>query len=327
MKEGISKSLKKTFSFLFGLQIFLVVFLVVLIVVLYRNQMNLAESRDRYFNSYILADELRQSSDDLTRLVRSYVATGNPEFEREYFAVLDIRDGKIARPVNYNRIYWDFFAVTGQKPREDGDRISLRELMIKEGFASEELAKLELAQQLSDSLVSLEREAMYAMKGLFADTEGNFTVRRTPDQDLAARLVNDENYYRLKAEIMRPIDDFYQMFQSRTQEAVAKYLRASQILFIVAIFLGFLILLISIVSFIIISKQLLDHMALEKDLLKLQSELEKKVQERTAQLARSEIAMKASLEESERLNKLMIGRELKMIELKNQIRNDKKTKK
>ncbi len=34
------------------------------------------------YTSYILADELRQSSDDLTRLVRTYVVTGTSAYEQ-----------------------------------------------------------------------------------------------------------------------------------------------------------------------------------------------------------------------------------------------------
>jgi hypothetical protein len=49
------------------------------------------------FLSVQLADELRQSSDDLTRTVRSYVVTGNPMDERHYHEILDIRDGKLPR--------------------------------------------------------------------------------------------------------------------------------------------------------------------------------------------------------------------------------------
>jgi methyl-accepting chemotaxis protein len=33
------------------------------------------------FDSYLLADQLRQSSDDLTRLVRTYVATGDEQYK------------------------------------------------------------------------------------------------------------------------------------------------------------------------------------------------------------------------------------------------------
>ncbi|QBC43175.1 hypothetical protein C1H71_06145 [Iodobacter fluviatilis] len=59
----------------------------------------------------MLADGLRQSSDDLTRLARTYVITGDAKYEKQYWDVLDIRNGKKARPQDYQRIYWDFMAV------------------------------------------------------------------------------------------------------------------------------------------------------------------------------------------------------------------------
>jgi CHASE3 domain sensor protein len=34
--------------------------------------------------SYLLADQLRQSSDDLTRMVRTYVVTGDPIYKQHY---------------------------------------------------------------------------------------------------------------------------------------------------------------------------------------------------------------------------------------------------
>ena len=70
--------------------------------------------RDAYRNryaSFLLADELRQSSDDLTRLARTYVATGDAKWERQYVEILDIRNGKLPRPQHYERIYWDFRAA------------------------------------------------------------------------------------------------------------------------------------------------------------------------------------------------------------------------
>ena len=67
-------------------------------------------SRQRYV-SYLLADELRQSSDDLTRLVRTYVVTGDPRWEQQYNEVVNIRSGKQPRPAGYEGIYWDFRAA------------------------------------------------------------------------------------------------------------------------------------------------------------------------------------------------------------------------
>ena len=59
------------------------------------------------YRSYLLADELRQSSDDLTRMARSFAATGDARYEREYLEVVAMRAGEKARPQSPHRIYWD----------------------------------------------------------------------------------------------------------------------------------------------------------------------------------------------------------------------------
>ena len=38
--------------------------------------------------SFLLADELRQSSDDLTRMVRTYVITGDPLYKQHYLEIV-----------------------------------------------------------------------------------------------------------------------------------------------------------------------------------------------------------------------------------------------
>ena len=188
----------------------------------------LNQSRDVAFHSYLLADELRQSSDDLTRLARSFVVTGDPELEREYWAVLDIRNGKLPRPTEYNRIYWDLVTAENRQPRPVGKAAALRRLMIDEGFTKAEFAKLDEAQQHSDALVRTETTAMNAAKGLFDDGSGHFTLKRAPDRELAIRLMHDDAYREAKRRIMQPIDEFYGMFETRTAGAVAESLTRSQ---------------------------------------------------------------------------------------------------
>ena len=53
----------------------------------------LEESYRQQYVSYLLADELRQSSDDLTRLGRTYVITKDPAYEQQYMRILAIRNG------------------------------------------------------------------------------------------------------------------------------------------------------------------------------------------------------------------------------------------
>ncbi len=183
-------------------------------------QGNLEAAFDKRYRSYLLADELRQSSDDLTNLARSYVSTGEAKFRRMYEDVVAIRNGEKPRPAEYHRIYWDFLAASGDKPRPDTRAVSLNALMREAGFTEAEFAKLEAAQALSDDLVALETEAMNAAQGRFPDANGNYTVTGAPDLERARALMFSEAYYTYKAEIMQPIDEFFVLLDERTAGAI-----------------------------------------------------------------------------------------------------------
>ena len=73
--------------------------------------------------SFLAADELRQSSDDLTRMARAYVVTGDPKFEQYYWDILAIRNGERERPFKYERSYWDLvLGDPGFEPRPSDGR-------------------------------------------------------------------------------------------------------------------------------------------------------------------------------------------------------------
>ncbi|WP_176287631.1 methyl-accepting chemotaxis protein [Vibrio sp. JPW-9-11-11] len=168
------------------------------------------------YQSYQAADELRQSSDDLTRLGRTYVVTGNDDYEKMYMDILAIRNGDIPRPENYHTIYWDLVLNYGQKPKPDGQRISLNTMMKNLGFTDKEFKLLEEAQNNSDALVNMEVRAMNAVKGRFPDASGNYTVRGTPDNQMAVELLHSKQYHQEKAKIMAPIDEFFTALETRT---------------------------------------------------------------------------------------------------------------
>ena len=69
-------------------------------------------------HSHILTDKLRQSSDDLTRMARTYVVTGDPRYKKYYQDILDIRDGKKPEPEGYRYLYWDCLLYTSPSPRD-----------------------------------------------------------------------------------------------------------------------------------------------------------------------------------------------------------------
>ena len=64
------------FVFLFG-TLLLAAAVMGMVVVLHDIQTKVENAQTRRYESYQLADELRQSSDDLTRFARTYAATGD----------------------------------------------------------------------------------------------------------------------------------------------------------------------------------------------------------------------------------------------------------
>lgn len=51
----------------------------------YDNQQTIASRAANLYQSNLLANELKQTSNDLTRMVRSYAITGNEGFRQQYF--------------------------------------------------------------------------------------------------------------------------------------------------------------------------------------------------------------------------------------------------
>ena len=195
----------------------------------------LEQSYQQRYQSYLLADELRQSSDDLTRLGRTYVITKDPAYEQQYMRILAIRNGEQNRPEGYNRIYWDFVAASGQNPRPDTSlRRGLIDLMKDAGFTDGELAKLNEAKNNSDALVSTEVAAFKLVQQQEGDLAAN--------QQKAIAMMHDKAYHQNKGRIMSPIDDFYVMMETRTQQAVDDATNQSAMLRYLFIALGLVLM-------------------------------------------------------------------------------------
>lgn len=170
-------------------------------------------ANERRYLSHALADQLRQSSDDLTRMVRTYVVTGDPAYKQSFQDILDIRDGRRARPKNYQNIYWDLALRDHHFDRSEvGAGVSLLDLMRQAGFTDEEFDKLAIAKAKSDALTDREFQAMK-----LAETGGPNTRENRMQ---AIMMVHDDTYHQAKAAIMQPINEFYDMEELRTLDAV-----------------------------------------------------------------------------------------------------------
>lgn len=159
--------------------------------------------------SLLLANELRHSSDELTRLARTYVTSGKPAYRDEYFHVLAVRNG--------------------EAPRPDGRSVALRTLLQNVGVTAEEQQKLATAEDNSNALVATEVAAFQAMEGRFmplgvAPSRDTAAYTRTgpPDQVYAVRIMHDDKYHQDKSVIMGPIAEFDAMVRTRTEDTVVR---------------------------------------------------------------------------------------------------------
>ncbi len=222
MQQGKASSVRGIFGTLFAAVFGISVLLLCSTLAMRRAAESVERATQARYDSYLLADELRQSSDDLTRLARTYVISADSKWEKQYFEVLDVRNGKLARPANYQGIYWDFRAADEVPTKGMGAAMPLQQLMEKAGFTDAEFAKLREAQQNSNDLVRTETIAMNLVKGLYEDGKGGFTKQGAPDLERARAMMHDLDYHRFKAKIMRPVDEFLQLLDQRTALAVAQ---------------------------------------------------------------------------------------------------------
>jgi len=195
-----------------------------------------AEKRIDYANelrhrSLQLADELRQSSDDLTRAVRTYVANGNPIYKQHYQKILDIRNGKQPRPTYYQLSYWDLSHPDNQSSNiGPGETVPLMDLIRNNGFSTTEIKELEIAKDKSDKLTATEFAAMRLFEASKQPGDSNHLK--------AIEMLYNDDYNNAKAEIMKPIGEFYQMMEQRTVNSVKSQERLALIVRYAVIVVG-----------------------------------------------------------------------------------------
>ena len=177
----------------------------------YKNEDQKESSQTRYL-SYLLADEFRQTSMDLTRLSRTYVVTGDQQYWDAYWDIVKWRAGDKARPKNVNELLYP------------GQRKNQRDIMVELQFSNAEFQLIEQAVENSNLLIATETQAMESIKagrivnGPFKPYSGESV------EMFAARIVFDRQYHHEVEAIFAPVDKFFNALDQRT----ATNLKASQ---------------------------------------------------------------------------------------------------
>ena len=159
----------------------------------------------------LLAGELRQSSDDLTRFARSYAATGNSDYKNRYQAVLDIRNGRADRPQGYEHVYWDLVQIGLLKDIDNTAGVPLLTRLRESGMDSYMVDLLATSKARSDKLVDLERRA--------------FSLVEIGSAAEAVQILFSDEYHLAKGQIMEPIRRFQIRVDSETRSALASALQ------------------------------------------------------------------------------------------------------
>lgn len=239
-------SIQRLFTLIFAAIIAVATILSFLVMAMINNQRSLSKSEENRYQSYLLADELRQSSDDLSRMARTFAVTGESRYAILYQQILSIRNGQEPRPSNYSYPYIDFLAA-GQKVNSKSDSaVKLLELMRRQGMSDAELNKLKEAEHASNELANLESQAMDIASG------ANGTK---PDLSASTRLVYSPHYDTEKARIMAPVKEFFVLLNKRTQLEV-NHLRSTNSAFMTAVgVMVFLLIVIAVIGIIAIRRK------------------------------------------------------------------------
>lgn len=160
---------------------------------------------NRYF-SYLIVNEFKSASANLTRLARTYAATSDASNYDEYFHIVDLIQGKVQRPSNVDKNLY---------PNET---ISMLDIMQKLGFSDTELNYLKESIGVSANLVKTETQAMESIKAR-EYVPGPFRMKDGESvKEFSLRILFDDNYHQEIKNIVKPMEQFFLALEKRTFE-------------------------------------------------------------------------------------------------------------
>ncbi len=203
-----------------------------------KNSADIIELLHRKERLFLVANELKQSSEDLTRLCRLFVVTGGKQhYADAYKNIVLWRSGKIPRPETFEK---ELF------PKR---KISQIDLLKELGCTKTELDLLEKSSVLSEQLISIEQQAMETIRKK-EYVLGSCDMREDENYfRFANRIVNDQNYNAEVTKIMQPINTFHSVLHERVDkrieagEATLFWQETLALFFMSAVILSFIFIL------------------------------------------------------------------------------------
>jgi signal transduction histidine kinase/CheY-like chemotaxis protein len=205
-------------------------------------------AEDNRFKSYALVQELRSSSENLTRDTRTYAVTADPEVKANYERILRQRSGSLPRPA-------DALIAPGRM-------VPLLDLLREQNITDQEFLLAQSAFRRSENLVPLERESMQASEA--------------GDHEHALSLVLSDRYFDVTQKILEPTDQFERLVTERTLVTLSE-LEQTQTTYAIETFVS---------SAVLIALMLFNFFRLSRGMLKAREEADKANQAKSDFLAR-----------------------------------------
>ncbi|WP_159738899.1 response regulator [Vibrio atypicus] len=178
--------------------------------------------QEQLYSFYQLSQELKQSSDHLTKFARAYSVTGDEKWEALFNRVLQVRNGEAPIPEGNAYEYWDVVVNSDVDFESEGNQttIPLLERIQASGIDAMEYLELKSALQLSNTLVQLERQAFLAIKGYQIDEYGHEVYVGKVDLEKAQALLYGTSYFSEKERIMSAIGTAHAAILDRIENKI-----------------------------------------------------------------------------------------------------------
>ena len=179
-------------------------------------------------DAILLADQLKDDTERLTSLVRTYTSTGEARYLTYYYDILGIREGEKPQPAGYDAdAYWDM-VIAGAIPHKmpaQGKQFSFSARMKSLGFSADEFAALRDVDTATNAMKQMEQIAFAATQGLFDPATQEFVSDGEPHLIFANQLVYGKSYNALKAELSKSVAALSSRVDARTNLAVSQAAR------------------------------------------------------------------------------------------------------
>ncbi len=227
---------------------------------IYKGQNKYSQIIDDKFKSEKIINEIRQNSEDLTRLARLYTNTKDTLYKNQYFEILNICKGISPRPEHYNRVYWGVLTIKDKQEPPFIKKIkkSGSKLIASANFDNLEKKKITNALNYSLLLTQLEIKTIYILEG-----KGKHTLETDLNQRKAIDLINSVDYHKRVVLIMEELNKAYELLEIRTTKELSTLeseIKKSIIIISFLLFIFILTTLLTIKSALKLKKETINQL-------------------------------------------------------------------